>query len=196
MQKSENKINLKEVGRFGLKSFFGGCVGCLGAWVTTVIIIILASLIFGSVFYNSIVNLVSNLTREIPALLQGAKGPFTMGQSSIPPTPTGTLPALTIYATKGDDPQGKAITLTSQSESAQTYFWVKTDKGVNTSFILWITTPEGSSNQFGSLFTTKGDGTSRNCGRWGTAAKLGEYKIQAFIGSTIVGEFKLTVLPN
>jgi hypothetical protein len=196
MQKNENKINFKEVGRFGLKSFFGGCVGCLGAWVTTVIIILLASLIFGSVFYNSMVNLVNNLTKEILALLQGAKGPFTMGQSSIPPTPTGSLPALTIYATKGNDPQGKAITLTSQSESPQTYFWVKADKGVNTSFILWITTPEGSSNQFGSLFTTREDGSSSNCGRWGTVAKLGEYKIQAFIGSTIVGEFKLTVLPN
>ena len=196
MQKSENKVNLKEVGRFGLKSFFGGCVGCLGAWFTTVIIILLASLIFGSVFYNSVVNLVSNLSTEIPAILKGAKGPFTMGQPSIPPTPTGSLPALTIYATKGDNSQGKAITVTSQSESPQTYFWVKTDKGVDTSFILWITTPEGSSNQFGSLFTTKSDGSPRNCGRWGTVAKVGEYKIQAFIGSTMVGEFKINVLPN
>jgi hypothetical protein len=196
MQNPENKIDLKQAGRFGLKSFFGGCVGCLGAWVTTVIIILLASLIFGSVFYNSMVNLVSNLTREIPALLQGAKGPFTMGQSSIPPTPTGSLPALTIYATRGEDSQSKPISVTSQSESPQTYFWVKTNAGVNTSFILWITTPEGSSNQFGSLFTTRSDGSPRNCGRWGTVAKIGEYKIQAFIGSTIVGEFKFTVLPN
>lgn len=196
MQKNENKVSLKDISRFGLKSFFGGCVGCLGAWVTTVIIILLASLVFGSVFYNSIVNLVNNLTREIPALLQGAKGPFSMGQASIPPTPTGSLPALTIYATKGDDPQANVLTVISQSESAQTYFWVKTEKGINTSFILWITTPEGSSNQFGGLFTTKMDGSPLNCGRWGTAAKAGEYKMQAFIGSTLVGEFKFNVLPN
>lgn len=190
------KMDIKDMGRFGLKSFFGGCIGCLGAWVTTVIIILLASLIFGSVFYNSVINLVSNLTKEIPAILQGAKGPFTMGQASIPPTPTGDLPALTIYATKGGDPAGKVITMISQSESPQTYFWVKTDKGISVSFILWITTPEGSSNQFGSLFTSKSDGSPLNCGRWGTAAKPGEYRIQAFIGSTVVGEYKFTVLPT
>ena len=196
MQKAENKVDIKGIGRFGLTSFFGGCIGCLGAWVTTVIIILIASLVFGSVFYNSVVNLVNNLTKEIPALLQGAKGPFSMGQSSIPPTPTGNLPALTIYATKGDDAQAKVITVISQSESAQTHFWVKTEKGINTSFILWITTPEGSSNQFGGLFTTKTDGGPLSCGRWGTAAKPGEYRMQAFIGSTLVGEFKFNVLPN
>lgn len=189
-------MGIKDVGRFGLKSFFGGCVGCLGAWVTTVLIILLASLIFGSVFYNSIVNLVNNLSQEIPALLQGAKGPFSMGQASIPPTPTGSLPALTIYATKGDDSKAKAITVISQSESARTHFWVKTEKEISTSFILWITTPDGSSNQFGGLFTTNMDGSPLSCGRWGTAAKPGEYKMQAFIGSTLVGEFKFNVLPN
>lgn len=196
MQKPENKVNFKDIGRFGLTSFFGGCIGCLGAWFTTVVVILLASLVFGSVFYDSIVNLANNLTQEIPALLQGARGPFSMGQASIPPTPTGTLPALIIYATKGDDAQSPVISVISQSESAQTHFWVKAEKGINTSFILWITTPEGSSNQFGGLFTTKMDGNPLNCGRWGTAAKPGEYKMQAFIGSTLVGEFKFNVLPN
>ena len=196
MQNPEKKVHFKDISRFGLTSFFGGCIGCLGAWVTTVLIILLASLVFGSVFYNSIVNLVKNFTQEVPVLLQGASGPFSMGQASIPPTPTGNLPALTIYATKGDDPQEKVISVISQNESAQTYFWVKAEKGINTSFILWITTPEGSSNQFGGLFTTKMDGNPLSCGRWGTAAKPGEYKMQAFIGSTLVGEFKFNVLPN
>ena len=196
MQKPESKFDVKEIGRFGLKSFLGGCAGCLGVWFISVVIILLASLIFGSVFYNTLVNWIGNLSEQIPAILQGTKGPFTTGQVSIPPTPTGSLPALTIYATKGDNPKSEAITLISQSESPQTYFWVKAEKGVNTAFILWITTPQGSSNQFGSLFTTKWDGSPLNCGRWGTVAQAGEYKIQAFIGSTVVGEFKFTVLPN
>lgn len=190
------KMEFKDVGRFGIKSFFGGCIGCLGAWVTTVTIILLASLIFGSVFYTSVEKLINNLSTEIPAILQGAKGPFSMGQASIPPTPTGSLPALTIFATKGSDPTSKAITVISQSESPQVYFWVKTGKGINVSFILWITTPDGNSNQFGSLYTTRSDGSPLNCGRWGTAAKPGEYKIQAFIGSTVVGDFTFDVLPT
>ena len=196
MNESKKEFDIKNIGQFGLKAFFGGCVGCLGAWVTTVILILLASLIFGSVFYNSVVNMVNNLTTEIPALLQGAKGPFSMGQSSMPATPTGTLPALVVYVTKGEDPQGKPLTNIAQSESPQTFFWVKTEKGVSTPFILWMTTPEGSANQFGSVFTTKTDGTSRGCGRFATQAQVGEYKVQAFVGSTIVGELKFTVLPN
>ena len=196
MNETKKQIDLKNISQFGVQAFFGGCVGCFGAWVTTVTIILLASLIFGSVFYNSVVNAVNNLSKEIPALLQGAEGPFSMGQSSIPATPTGTLPSLVIFITKGEDPQAKPLTIMAQSESPQTFFWVKTDKGVSASFILWMTQPGGSSNQFGSVFTTKTDGSPRGCGRFATEAQVGEYQIQAFIGSTIVGELKFTVLPN
>jgi len=196
MDEPKKEINLKNISQFGLKAFFSGCVGCFGAWVTTVIIILLASLIFGSVFYNSVVNAVNNLSKEIPEILQGAKGPFSMGQSSMPATPTGTLPALVVYITKGEDPQGKPLTSMTQSESPQTFFWVKTEKGVNASFILWMTTPEGSSNQFGYVFTTKTDGSSRSCGRFATQAQVGDYEVQVLIGSTIVGELKFTVLLN
>ena len=196
MNEPKKEVNLKNIGQFGVQAFFGGCIGCFGAWVTTVTIILLASLIFGSVFYNSVVNAVNSLSKEIPAILQGAKGPFSMGQSSMPATPTGTLPALVVYITNGEDPQGKPLTTMTQSESPQTFFWVKTEKGVNTSFILWMTTPEGSSNQFGYVFTTKTDGSPRSCGRFATQAQVGEYKVQAFIGSTVVGELKFTVLPN
>ena len=196
MNEPKQEVNLKKIGQFGVQAFFGGCIGCFGAWVTTVILILLASLIFGSVFYNSVVNAVDSLSKEIPALLQGAKGPFSMGQSSMPATPTGTLPALEVYITRGEDPQGKPLTVMTQSESPQTFFWVKTEKGVSASFILWMTTPGGSSNQFGSVFTTKTDGSPRSCGRFATQAQVGEYQIQAFIGSTIAGELKFTVLPK
>lgn len=196
MNEPKKEVNLKNIGQFSVQAFFGGCIGCFGAWVTTVTIILLASLIFGSVFYNSVVNTVNNLSKEIPAILQGAKGPFSMGQSSMPATPTGTLPALVVYITKGEDPQGEPLTTMTQGESPQTFFWVKTEKGVSTSFILWMTTPGGSSNQFGSVFTSKTDGSPRSCGRFATQAQVGEYQIQAFIGSTIVGELKFTVLPN
>ncbi len=196
MNEPGKRFNLKNIGQFGLKAFFGGAVGCLGAWVTTFIIISLLSLIFGSVFYNSVVNAVNNLAKEIPQILQGARGPFTMGQSSMPATPTGTLPALVIYVTKGEDPQGQPLTNIIQSESPQIFFWVKTAKGTNASFILWMTTPEGSSNQFGSVFATRTDGSPRSCGRFATQAKVGEYQVKAFIGSTVVGELKFNVLPD
>ncbi len=199
MLENSKEGNVQRSAKFGIQAFFGGCIGCLGAWVTSVFIILLASFIFGSVFYNSIVSFgkaVKSLTEEIPSILQGNRGPFSMEQESVSATPTGTLPQLQVYMTQGDDPQGKAITSVTQAESPQMYFWVKAGKGVNVTFTLWLTNAEGSKSQFGPSFITKSDGSPRSCGRFATEAPVGDYLMQALIGNTVVGDLRFSVIPT
>jgi hypothetical protein len=200
---TQNFEKFQEYSRFAVKSFFEGCFSCMGAIVTTVIVLTIVGLLLGSIFgptiiqtFNTVVNGINSFLQNLISILAGNKGPFPVGNQSAFPTPTGELPPLEIYMTKGNDPLGKPLDTITQSESPQLYFWVKADKGVSVTFSLQQTRPDGSKAQFGTLFTTKTDGSPLSCGTYATLAPIGVYHMDALIGDTVVGELTFTVTPK
>lgn len=192
--------NIKDTIKIALQSFLGGCFGCFGAMMTVVIVLLIGGLVFGSIFGSSISQAVNTMfegvaqaIKGLSSILTGGSGPFSVGASSFPATPTGTLPQLQVFMTSGDDPQGEQLTVIPQSESTQSYFWVKAEEDVDVTFRLVLTNPDGNAAQFGTLFTTRTDGAARNCGRWVTKAPVGNYVLKAMIGNTIVGQLEFSV---
>jgi len=192
--------NLKDTLKIALQSFLGGCFGCLGAMMTIVIVLLIGGLVFGSIFGSSITQAVNTLfegvaqaIKGLSSILTGGTGPFSNGQYSVVATPTGTLPQLEVFMTIGDSPDDQRLTVIPQSESTQAYFWVKADESVDVTFRLVLTNPDGTAAQFGTPFTTRTDGTPRNCGRWVTRAPEGNYVLKAMIGNTVVGQLDFLV---
>ena len=195
--------NFQKALKFAGQSFFQGCFSCLGAMVTTVIVLTIAGLLFGSIFGATIMQAVNNVAQSINTFLQnlqsifqGNTGPFPIGDLSLPPTPTGTLPKLQLFLTQGDDSQATHLTTVPQNESPLITFWVKADQGVNTTVVLVLTRPDGSKSQFGSPLETNHDGSPLNCGRWATEAPAGDYQMDAYIGGTVVSEVTFSVSPR
>jgi len=192
--------NIKDTLKITLQSFLGGCFGCFGAMLTIVVVLLVGGLVFGSIFGSSITQAVNTMfegvaqaIKGLSNILTGGTGPFFSGESSLPATPTGTLPQLQVFMTSGDNSKGKQLTAIPQSESTQSYFWVKANEDVDVTFRLVLTNPDGTAAQFGTLFTTRTDGTARNCGRWVTKAPVGDYVLKAMIGNTVVGQLEFSV---
>ena len=192
--------NIRDTIKIALQSFLGGCFGCFGAIMTIVIVLLVGGLVFGSIFGSSITQAVNTMfegvaqaIKGLSSILTGGTGPFSNGQYSVSATPTGILPQLQVFMTSGDNPQGKHLTTIRQSESTQSYFWVKADEDVDVTFRLVLTNPDGTAAQFGTLFTSKTDGSPRNCGRWVTKAPIGDYVLKAMIGNTVVGQLEFSV---
>lgn len=192
--------NIKDTIKIALQSFLGGCFGCLGAITTIVIVLLVGGLVFGSIFGSSITQAVNTMfegvaqaIKGLSSILTGGSGPFSNEYTSYPPTPTGMLPRLQVFMTSGDDPKGEQLTVIQQNKSTQSYFWVKADENVDVTFRLVLTKPDGTAAQFGTLFTTRTDGTALNCGRWVTRAPIGNYVLKAMIGNTVVGQLEFSV---
>lgn len=194
------KTNFKDTVKNVSQAFINGCFGCFGAMVTVVVMLLIGGLVFGSIFGSNISQAVNTLFDGVAQaidglsnILQGITGPFSNSDASLMPTPTGELPSLEVFMTNGENAQGKHLTNIPQSDSPQAFFWVRTEKGVEVTFRLMLTVPDGSADQFGPLFTTKSDGQPRNCGRFATRAQVGNYTLKAMIGNTVVGELNFVV---
>lgn len=75
---------IKEAIKYLLKAYVGGCVGCLGAWTATIVLIGVLVLLAGPQLFG---------------FAQGLIGSFLSGVTSLPSVSPGTAPAENCYKT-------------------------------------------------------------------------------------------------
>jgi len=183
---------MKEALKFGLKSFFGGCLGCLGA----LSVILILAVVLGLVFGPQLIGGISNLFQTIPGILSQGLSSLGGGApgSSIN---MGQVPPMEVYLTIGKNPDAKHITTFKAAQSKQIYFWVQAPKETAINFTLLITQPDKSQIQFGPEFKSDASGKPVNCGQFGDMTPIaGSYKLEVIPkgSSTSAGsiEFKVT----
>jgi hypothetical protein len=171
-------MNMKDALKFGLKAFFGGCLGCLG--VISVILILVV--IFGVIFGPQVAGGISTFLQSIPGIFSQSLSSFSGGMlgnsTNIEP-----VPPMDVYLTIGNKSDAKHITSFSTTQSKQVYFWVQVPKDTAISFSLLITLPDKSQTQFGPEFKSDVTGKPVNCGQFGDMIP-------------IAGNYKLDVIPK
>jgi hypothetical protein len=183
---------MKEALKFGLKAFFGGCLGCLGVLSVMLIFILALGLIFGPQVAGGI----TTFLQSIPGMISQGLSPLSGG---LPGSSTNMspIPPMEVYLTIGNKSDAKHITSFSAAQSKQVYFWVKAPKETAISFTLLITRPDKNKIQFGPEFKTDLSGKPVNCGQFGdTSPSAGSYKLEVIPKgtSTTAGsvDFKMT----
>jgi len=183
---------MKDAIKFGLKSFFGGCLGCLGVISVILILVVILGVIFGPQVAGGI----STFLQSIPGML--SQGLSTLsGGAPDNSTKIGPVPPMDVYLTIGNKSDAKHITSLSTAQSKQVYFWVQAPKDSAISFTLLITLPDKSQTQFGPEFKSDASGKAVNCGQFGSLIPVaGSYKLEVIPSgsSTSAGstEFKVT----
>ena len=183
---------MKEALKFGLKSFFGGCLGCLGVISMILILVVILGLIFGPQLAGGI----STFLQSIPGIISQGLSPLSGGVPSSS-TNMGQVPPMEVYLTIGKNADAKHITSFSTAQSKQVYFWVQAPKDTTINFTLLITLPDKSQTQFGPEFKSDASGKAINCGQFGDMKPIaGSYKLEVIPkgSSTSAGsiEFKVT----
>lgn len=183
---------MKEALKFGLKAFFGGCLGCLGVLSMALIFVLAIVLIFGP----QVAGGVSTFLQSIPGIISQGLSPLSglMPGNSANISP---VPPMEVYLTIGENPNNKHITTLSAAQSKQVYFWVKAPKEAAISFTLLLTQPDKKNIQFGPEFKSDLTGKPVNCGQFGDMApSAGNYKLEVIPnGSSIAAgsiDFKVT----
>lgn len=146
---------------FGLKSFFAGCLGCLGACC------LLGVVVFGGtlVFKPQLEKLGQGLTGTVEKVLQA--GP--PGQPGHPPDsapdqgqpqegPREGPAQYIIYLTKGEDPQADWVHNFPRSQADNVYLWVANPPEETQKFAVMVTLPDGNQVQFGPDFSPSPSG--------------------------------------
>lgn len=193
--------NMKDVMKFVVKAFFGGCIGCLGALVMTTTVILILVLIFNATIGPGLVDSAKGFFQDLPnTLFSTLTSSFMPGSENIdragnnpaaidlsylqcpPDNPTG----LDLYVTAGNDPTATHISQFTASESSTVRFWVKAPEGVTVNFVLVLTSPNGAVNVFGSetdpVFTSDPGGFPYSVGSFGSAsAATGLYELTLYV---------------
>jgi hypothetical protein len=202
---------MKNALRFVAQAFFGGCFGCLGAWITTVLIIVLLGIIFSSSSGSGLLGSVSGFVQSIPNMLGNTIGEVLNedGGSNSPqagmhytelPCPKDPPQDLTIFLTVGNDPTTEHISQISTGNSTNARFWVQAPQWVAVKFVLVITHPDGSTQVFGPPdhpeFTSDPGGLPFSVGGFGSPAELGDYQLTIYVCDSITaGSLYFQVTP-
>jgi hypothetical protein len=167
------------------KSFTAGCGGAFGAWIATVIclliILLVASNLLGSAFIQS-----------LPAPIQFIPIYFHLGGTTAL-LPSGELPAMDLFMTMGSNADLQHLNSISSQSSTQVSFWAKAPKNIKTNFQVWMTFPDGHKLKFGDEYFTDGLGEPVALDGFTTEATPGQFMLQAIIDGIPVGEFPFTV---
>lgn len=189
------------------KAFLGGCFGCLGAWIMTVLVITLLGAIFATTigpgliksvtgFVSSIPNLVSSsVNNSVQGLFSGGDQEGTNPQAAFHfanfTCPNNPPPELKIFATSPNDPTAEHLTQIVSDQVTSTHFWVQSPQGVTVKFALVLTMPDGKTRIWGpsddSVFTSDPGGLPFTVGSFGSPVPTGQYKITIYLCDTVTG---------
>ena len=183
---------MKNAFKFGLKAFFGGCLGCFGALTFILILLLVITLVIGP-----------NVFGGISSFIQSFSNLLHMGGISLPGSENTNsnidmenLPVFEVFLTGENDPNAAHVETFSQSEFKQIWFWVRAPQGISLNFTLLMTMPDHSQVQFGPTFTTDSTGNPQSCGQFGDfAPQSGKYKLEAQLEgmSVTVGEIEFEI---
>jgi len=172
---------MKDSLKFILRSFFAGCFGCLGAWFTTLAIVVLVAALAGP-----------TLMRVLPPLLLPVVSDQGSSRPTPQPTPEGQLPALAVWLTLGQDMNAAPVTSIPKDQLPQVHVWVSSDQHRSVPFQLWLSGPMGN-DYWGPELNTSESGEPTLAGQFATAMLPGKYTLEAKIGDTVVGSQAFTV---
>ncbi len=177
---------MKDAFVFGVKSFFAGCLGMLGA----ISILVVSTVLFGLIFKSQIQGLQENLTGKVESIpdlfsegLSGmAEGAFEMDQdSSDAEGNRGQMADMIVYLTDGDQPDDEKLTTLSREQAAEVSIWVKSSPGPALSFSLELTLTEGDKMPLEEQFLTDPSGDAVFCGILNLTDPLpGNYSLSVF----------------
>jgi hypothetical protein len=191
--------SVKNAIAFTVKSFAAGCFGCLGVGFAVVVLVAVVGLVAGPAIVSFVQGIQLPQLPIGPAGLPSGPTGAPTGPGGIvtpPPTPTGELPKLTVWLTKGDKPDSERVTTMKSGAKDGPHIWAQGPKGVTVSLQLWLTWPDGKREPFGPLFKTDPEGKPVGCGGFaGSPPSAGNFKLEALIGETVVGSTTFTVAP-
>jgi len=169
---------MKEGFKFFLKSFFGGCFGCLGAITLLLGLGLIITLIFGPQLIANLEAIVQSIPENLMEKLIGDNGSINQSFS-------GEVPQLEIYLTDGDDPSSEHINEFKSADYANINFWVRAPEGLAIPFELLLTLPDQNQVQFGPVFQTDPSGQPVHCGQFGDAEpSIGDYKLEIILADS------------
>jgi hypothetical protein len=183
---------MKNALEFGLKSFFAGCLGMLGA----ISMFVAAAVIFGLIFKSQIQGLqedTAGMFQSIPDMLsEGLSGMDEEDNSMDEEAPTnsenaGELPGLFVYLTEGEHPDNEKLTTFSKGQDTNISIWVKSPIDPQIKFNLEIILPDGTKHPLTEEFDTDPSGDAVFCGKLNLPESLvGDYVLKASpIGSSL-----------
>jgi hypothetical protein len=183
---------MKNALEFGLKSFFAGCLGMLGA----ISMVVAAAVIFGLIFKSQIQGLqkdTAGMFQSIPDMLsEGLSGMDEEDNSMAEEAPTnsentGELPGLFVYLTEGEHPDNQKLTTFSKGQATNISIWVKSPIDPQIKFNLEIILPDGTKHPLTEEFDTDPSGDAVFCGKLNLPESLvGDYVLKASpIGSSL-----------
>jgi len=187
---NSKEVMMKEGFKFFLKSFFGGCFGCLGAITLLLGLGLLITLIFGP-------QLITNLEAIVQSVPENLVGKLIGGNGSIDQSFSGEVPQLEVFLTDGDDPSSEHISAFKSADYAEIHFWVRAPEGIAIPFELLLTLPDQSQVQFGPEFQTDLSGKPVHCGQFGESEPMiGDYILEIILAESApsagVVEFSIT----
>ena len=167
------------------KAFTAGCAGAFGAWMATVvcvlIIVLVASNVLGTAFIQS-----------LPPSIQFIPVYFRIGGTDAL-LPSGELPAMDLFMTMGSNPDLQHLSSISSQSSTQVSFWAEAPEDIKTHFQVWMTYPDGHKLKFGEEYFTDGLGKPVDLAKFLAEANPGTFMLQAIVDGIPVGEFTFTV---
>jgi hypothetical protein len=191
---------MKNVMKFIAKAFFGGCIGCLGAWVLTASLILILILILNATIGPGLVDSAKGFFQDLPNTLFSSLSSSFIPESenidragtnpaaidlSYLQCPPGSPPGMDLFVTAGNDPTAKHISQFAASESSTVRFWVKAPQDVTVNFVLVLTSPNGAVNVFGDeddpVFTSDPGGLPYSVGSFGWGAAIGSYDLTLYV---------------
>jgi len=199
---------MRDAFEFGIKSFFAGCLGFLGAISMAVVAVVLLGLVFQSQIRDLQTNITGSFQSIPDKFNQGPPGEGdespSMGdasgmeeEASNESGNAGELPGLFIYINEGAHPDNPSLTTVTKEQSANVAIWVKSSAESSEKFYVEITMPDGSKHRYQQEYNLDPAGNTVPCGKLDLAdPQPGTYIIEAFPeGSSIAPgkmEFEIT----
>ncbi len=183
---------MKNALEFGLKSFFAGCLGMLGA----ISMVVAAVVIFGLIFRSQIQGLqedTAGMFQSIPDMLsEGLSGMDEEDNSMDEEASTNSgnaeeLQNLFVYLTEGEHPDNQKLTTFSKGQATNISIWVKSPTDSQIKFTLELIMPDGTKHPLEQEFDTDPSGDAVFCGKLNLPESLvGDYALKASpIGSSL-----------
>jgi len=170
-------VAMKNAFKFGIKAYFGGCIGCFGALSFILLLILIITFILGP----SILNGISSFGQSLSGIFgQGTFLPNAGDSNS--PVDMENLPIFEVFLTQENNPDSEHVESFQSDDYKQIWFWVRAPEGIAMDFTILLTMPDQSQVQFGPTFQTDPTGSPVSCGQFGDwVPQPGKYKLEAQI---------------
>lgn len=183
---------MKNALEFGLKSFFAGCLGMLGA----ISMVVAAAVIFGLIFKTQIQGLqkdTAGMFQSIPDMVSEGLPGMDEEDNSMDEEASnnsgnaGESPSLIVYLTEGGHPDNEKLSTFSKGQVTNIAVWVKYPTDSRIEFKLEVIMPDGTIHPLVQEHDIAPPGDAVYCGKLDLPELLvGDYTLQAFpIGSSL-----------